>query len=685
MSQATIRNDEAGDLSRHSNVGGLLRHGLLLNPAPLVPLRAGPIRLLYDPVSGWIRHLRLGDREVLRGIYAAVRDKNWSTIPGVIHELRSKVGQDLFEIEFEATHRQAEVDFVWHGIVRGDSDGAVQYDMDGEAKSNFLRNRIGFCILHPILECSGANARQTRTDGRVVECRFPTVIEPQIVGAAGFQDLRAVAHEIQPGMWAEITFDGDIFEMEDQRNWTDASFKTYCTPLGLPFPVEVCAGTRVRQSVCLRLSAHHLTQAAHSVGVSNEPARVTVTMPVGPAHRVPSIGFGVAGHRQPLTSHEVSRLRALAPAHLRVDVQLAAVDWAVAWDAAAHRASLLGLGVELALHLPRDIAPDLKALAEALRRTGVPLVRILVLRDGESATRPHTLALVRQHLAVLDVPIGGGSDCNFCELNREQALGQFALADCDLVFWPITPQVHAIDHLSLVESIEAQSHTVQSARVFACNHPLVVTPITLKQRFNPVATGPEPPPPPGELPPQVDPRQLSLFGAGWTVGSLAALARAGAESLTYYETTGWRGVMETTSGTSNPVQFPSRPGQVYPLYHVFASVVGCPVTAPAHVNDPLAVTAFALFDREGQPRLLLANVTDSAQLVRLFGWPQPHAQVRVLNERNMLEMTDHPEHFLDQPGEPVATEAGMLMMELPPFAFARVDASEASHPTKLAV
>jgi D-apionolactonase len=684
VSRDTIQQDDAGDLPRPSN-GGLLRHGQSSDPAPLVPLRAGPIRLLYDPASGFIRQLCLGDREILRGIYAALRDQNWGTVPGVLRELRSKIGQDFFEIEFEVTHCRDEILFVWRGSVRGDADGTVRYDLDGEARSNFLRNRIGFCILHPIRECAGANARQTRTDGRIVECRFPTVIEPQIFGRASFQDLRAVAHEIEPGMWMEIDFEGDVFEMEDQRNWTDASFKTYCTPLALPFPVKISAGNRVRQSVCLRLTARHPTQTAHSVAVFDKPARVTVVMPAAPAGRVPSIGFGVASHHQPLTSHEISRLRALAPAHLRVDVKLAAADWAEAWDETAHRVSQLGLGVELALHLPRDIAPDLKALAEALRRTGVPLVRILVLRDGESATRRHTLTLVRQHLAVLDVPIGGGSDCNFCELNREQALGQFALADCDFVFWPITPQVHAFDHLSLVESIEAQPHTIQSARGFADKRPLIVSPITLKQRFNPVATGPEAPPPPGELPPQVDPRQLSLFGAGWTVGSLAALACAGAESLTYYEITGWRGVMETVSGAANPAQFPSRPGQVYPLYHVFAGVVGCSATVPVNVSNPLAVTAFALFDRGGLPRLLLANVTDSARLVRISGWSQPNAQVRVLDESNALEMTDHPDHFLGQPVEPIVTEAGMLTMELPPFAFARIDACAASDSSKLAV
>lgn len=42
-----------------------------------------------------------------------------------------------------------------------------------------------------------------------------------------------------------------MFETEDQRNWTDASFKTYGTPLDRPFPVAVSPGEEVHQRVRL--------------------------------------------------------------------------------------------------------------------------------------------------------------------------------------------------------------------------------------------------------------------------------------------------------------------------------------------------------------------------------------------------------------------------------------------------
>ena len=60
-------------------------------------------------------------------------------------------------------------------------------------------------------------------------------------------------------------------------------------------------------------------------------------------------------------------------------------------------------------------------------------------------------------------------------------------------------------------------------------------------RFNPFTTSPETELKSNQLPSQVDVRQMSLFGAGWTVGSLKYLCESEAYSLTYFETTGWRG------------------------------------------------------------------------------------------------------------------------------------------------
>ena len=53
--------------------------------------------------------------------------------------------------------------------------------------------------------------------------------------------------ELADGLWARFEFEGDLFEMEDQRNWTDASFKTYSTPISLGWPHRAQAGQEIRQ------------------------------------------------------------------------------------------------------------------------------------------------------------------------------------------------------------------------------------------------------------------------------------------------------------------------------------------------------------------------------------------------------------------------------------------------------
>ena len=93
----------------------------------------------------------------------------------------------------------------------------------------------------------GAACVVRHTDGTDETGALPDAISPH----QPFFDIAAITHEVAPGVRATVEFAGDVFEMEDQRNWIDASYKTYSTPLDLPQPVEVTAGTRVHQTVTL--------------------------------------------------------------------------------------------------------------------------------------------------------------------------------------------------------------------------------------------------------------------------------------------------------------------------------------------------------------------------------------------------------------------------------------------------
>ena len=122
----------------------------------LKELRAGSLRMLYD--NGGLRYIKWGEHEILRRIYVALRDRNWETIPAVISILNFEQEENSFRVFFEAQHREREIDFVWRGEITGNSEGTIRFTFDGEARSTFLRNRVGFCVLHPA-ELSGKSCR----------------------------------------------------------------------------------------------------------------------------------------------------------------------------------------------------------------------------------------------------------------------------------------------------------------------------------------------------------------------------------------------------------------------------------------------------------------------------------------------------------------------------------------------
>jgi len=623
-----------------------------------VPLRAGPLSLVYE--AGDLRYIRLGRDEILRRVYVAVRDHNWATIVPRLDNVRIERGDQEFRVSYDAIHQERDVDFAWHGTIEGSADGTIRFVMAGEVRSNFRRNRIGFCILHPG-SCAGRRYVALKSDGSLESSVFPVAISPN----QPVMDLRAFRHEIRPGVEAEIQFEGDVFEMEDQRNWTDASFKTYCTPLALPYPVAVTSGTRIDQTVILRL------QGAVSANSSEEePLRVSVGAPSVAA--LPQLGFGLASHGHALTAREVERLRGLALAHLRVDLDLSRDAWQTTLVDATDQARALEVQLEIAIALSNDAQLELAALRKLCDTVRPPVARWLIFQHSErSLTSECWIQFARAALGDFapTALIGSGTDQFFTQLNRQHPPTE----SLDLVCYSINPQVHAFDNASLVETLEAQGWTVASARAIAENRPIAVTPVTLKMRDNPDASGPALPTPPNELPPQVDPRQTSLFGAGWTLGSLKYLAESGAYSVTYYETTGWRGVMETEAGSPLPEKFHSIPGGVFPLYHVLADVgefTGAAIV-PVHSTDTLAVDGLAL-QKNDRVRVLLANLTPDPQTVLLTGMESPVA-IRVLDESNALEATCDPEAFRAQSGETRNPSNGHLTISLRPYAVARVD------------
>lgn len=531
-------------------------------------LRAGSLILQLDGVD--LRSIVWGDHEVLRRVYVAVRDRDWGTVPPVVRDVALKRRSDSFELSFECLHQSGSIDFRWKGSVAGRPDGSIDYQFHGRAYSSFFRNRIGLCVHHPLRECVGRKCTVETGDGRT-ESVFPFYVAPH----QPFLDLRAITHELQPGVSVEVRFSGEVFEMEDHRNWTDGGFKIYGTPLSLPFPVQVREGDEVQQSVQIRL--RQPAGSAVPTRTTRTELRLAGVSPVP----LPRIGFGWA---RTLSPEETARLRQLQPAHLRVDYGATSAD-----EDALKQAASTGIPLELAMHLGDSPEQALRALAERLG--SIQLARVLVFHRDESSTTAHWVRLAR---SLVPAPaVMGGTNAYFAELNRRRPEDKSAGA-C----FSVNPQVHAFDDLSLIENLEAQAHVVRSAKTFLDGGPVVVSPVTLKPRFNPAATSSTG----ASAAASSDPRLLTQFGAVWTLGSLKYLCEGGVASVTYYEVAGPGGLMDGAA--------------IFPLYRVFASLAEFHggTCVPVDSSHPLRVLAFLL--QKGQRgRLLVANATTTEQTV----------------------------------------------------------------------
>jgi hypothetical protein len=384
------------------------------------------------------------------------------------------------------------------------------------------------------------------------------------------------------------------------------------------------------------------------------------------------LGLGVASHGEPLSGAEEARLRALGLAHLRADLRLAEPGWREALAQAADEARALGAALELAIFLSDDAGAELGRLRAALDELRPRLARWLVFHQNEKTTAATWVRLARARLAGYDTaaPFVGGTNAYFTDLNR----GRPEADALDGVVYSVNPQVHAFDNMSLAECAATIAATVEGARAFSGGRPILISPVTLRPRFNASASGPAAATPPGELPPQVDVRQMSLFGACWTLAALKYIAESGVAGATLYETTGWRGVMEREAGSPGP-RFPSLPGAVFPLYHVLADVgefAGGEVVR-GESSDPLVVEGLVL--RKGAAtRILLANMTNEPQQVRVE-LPPGRATLRLLDERIALRAMEHPEAFRAERGEPVSIEGGVFTLDLLPYAVARLDST----------
>ncbi|MBB3949044.1 D-apionate lactonase [Aureimonas jatrophae] len=577
-------------------------------PALARTLRAGP--LSADLVSGNLRTIRFGGREVLRAISYVVRDRDWGTLDPAIANLVVEAEPDGFAVRYDAScHAPDGTRLAMQAQIRGTAAGSLHFRVEAVPEGDFETNRCGFCVLHPIEGVAGAPVEVLHGDGSREASRFPDLIEPW----QPFQDIRALTHEPVPGLRATCRLEGDTFEMEDQRAWSDASFKTYVRPLALPWPYRMPAGETNRQSVALAIEG---VAPPLSTETRAGPVAVAPGDPTG--EPMPRVGVALAPDECADTLAHLAELRDLAPRFLLFSFDPGAGHDGRALASFARIAAACPEAervLEFAVPTDRPLDAAFAALAEGVREAGLDVETLIAGPDVDRQSTPPgsrwpdcppldaVYAAARR--AFPAARLGGGMLSYFTELNRKRV----PTDALDLVTHATCPIVHAADDLSVMQTLEAVPFVTRSARAIIGDKPYRLGPTTIGMRQNPYGSRTMPNPDRRRIAMAADdPRARGLFGAAFLAGYAARLDGAGVEAWCASSFAGPRGLFDHAG----------RPTALAGVLKGLARASGRRRIA-LRSEDRARVDGFAFMDRDGRAEVWLANLTAEPQDVRLEG------------------------------------------------------------------
>ena len=575
-------------------------------------LYAGPLTLTLRDAKLW--NIRSADAEIWHGVAFLFRDADWGTPEPIIEHIESRLTGMAFDVRIAGRFAvDPPIDFTLH--LAGDPTGRITVTGEACPRADVLASRIGLCVMHPMSAC-GAKVEVEHTDGRTSRSTFPTLIPAW----PPFMLLRALRHEYAPGRWACCAFDGDAFELEDQRNNSDASFKTYSRSNLMPRPYWLRAGVPIRQSVELRVGPGLHAAAgpetasvlagnsspprmlAHAAGREVAPVRLKAgTTDCGV---MPSVGIEIMPSDATASDAALAALRALRPGHLHlaIDANSGVVDWHGVRHLLTSASAELRLDVSVDCADP-DVLHSLYRLAGGLREAGISPSRVAVFPS-------ETRCLDAARDAFSGALVGGGTPDFFAQLNRIERLGS-----CDFLSFTTSPVVHGADDDSVMLTLQSLPSMIETLRAAHPSARFAVGPSVIGARRSPLGKQPATDGLHRAALARSDPRCRGLFGAAWVLGYIAQFARSGVDALTLMSLTGDSGVVTGDVGAV---------ALRHPVYWVLQRLC-----EPAHIgeiasSEPTRIAAVML-RRANESELLLANLTGGTVEVEVDGWVQGSA------------------------------------------------------------
>ena len=503
-------------------------------PDPEDVVEVGPWRFVLRGAE--IADLTHRGVTVLRAIRFVTRDHDWRTADDTVVRRSVEVHDDVpsAHVRIDATSGYDGDPVLDYRLDVALDGGTVHVDAVATTTTAFRRNRIGLVVLHPPT-LVGTPFTTRHTTAPPTEGTFPVWIAPHqpatdVVGYAWTVD----------GIDVDVSLAGDGFEMEDQRNWTDASFKTYSTPLSEPFPVALDAGTAIHQSVTLACGPSGTPRPGGTASPATDLALLdgSAATPAGTPPTIQLLAASAPAAARP-DDHAFADGVPILVEPVLGDPNVAAVLASARRDAG---------GAPLDVRFVTDDPVLLRAAIDDVLASG-PVVRVGAFDPATHVTTPALQRALRAAVAAHgdDLGVVAGTRAHFTELNR--TIDLFRDWDGPLTF-SVTPQMHDRSRAQVTESVRMQRWVVSSASRLAAGRPLHVGPVTLRPRFNAVATSPrrvvtdpsvDAGHGPESVPDATDPEQHSGAAVAWFAAAVEALTVPGVATITLAEAWGPRG------------------------------------------------------------------------------------------------------------------------------------------------
>jgi D-apionolactonase len=403
--------------------------------------------LIAEFSNGNLSNIRFRGIEVLRGISWLVRDENWGTCAVGISSLKTSNSSGKCIVSYKGTAQLGGNVLRYNARILI-SSRRLEFVVTATPDKDFRTNRTGFVVLHPIDGVAGKQLKVTHIDGTTSKSRFPKLISP----GQPFFNIRALVHAPAPGLKAHVWMEGHKFEMEDQRNWGDASYKTYVCSLLDPLPYVLKGGESFTQKITLTIA-----------GTAKAAKKRTATMQLGtlrPNARLPQIGLSITEDDAAETLARVQELKALAPGFL-LGLYEAGKTTPAALETFAQIIvqTAISFRAEIVLSVSKDAQTEMAEVRAAFHAADLVPSAIVVTQAHDlksfqpTDTRPwgpsyeEMAEAARAHFP--GIPIGGGMISYFTELNRKRPpKGLF-----DFITHSICPLAHDASDVAVMQTL----------------------------------------------------------------------------------------------------------------------------------------------------------------------------------------------------------------------------------------